>query len=125
MNDELGFWGAVLGWAAVILIITFLSEGFWIIMQHVNTGNATYRGTLIGTAHHGIFWETYGASFKTSKDSNFIEPFCTSKETNDKLKQLPTNARVEVSYYSLFATPSWRCDFLDSSDIITDVRVIE
>lgn len=108
--------------SAILGILLF--EAVASISQHVKTGDGKYTGILVETRHHGIFFKTYGAHFKTGENSADFEDFCTNKAMNEKLNQLPPDARVEISYKGVYMTPSWKCDIEDSNDIITNVKVI-
>lgn len=108
-----------------IVIISFFIQILLAWGSAASTGSGIYTGILVETRHHGIFFKTDGAHFKTGENSSLFEDFCvTDKSVMHKLQNVPPNSKMVVSYKKLFSTPSWKCEGEDSSDIITDFKII-
>jgi hypothetical protein len=128
MNDDCDWTDYLFISGIVIASFIIFVCGIQIIMaigSHINAGKGVYSGILVETRSHGLIFKTSGAHFKTGENSSEFEDFCvTDKKVMQRLERLSPETRVQVMYKRLFTTPSWKCDVDDSSDIITDFKVI-
>jgi hypothetical protein len=120
----------VIIFSAIILslpfILYFISQIPFYFGSFLSRGTGQYTGTVVETRNHGILFRTYAVQLKTGGFTQKFEDFCvTDKEVYDKLSALPRNKEITVNYKSKLSTPSWDCDFEDSSDIITSFKIEE
>jgi hypothetical protein len=111
--------------AVLAAAILFIAQILFLIGSLISTGDGQYGGTIVETRHHGIIFKTYGVHFKTGENSSVFEDFCVrDKALFDKVAAIEKDKKVVVTYNKKLSTPSWQCDEGDSSDIITDIKVV-
>ena len=123
MNDDLATTIVCIGAGIFLLLVYQILLG---VGSFINTGDGQYQGTIVETRHHGIFFKTYGVHLKTGENSSVFEDFCvTNKELFNKIQSIEKDKKLLVNYTKKLSTPAWQCDIKDSSDIITDVKIVE
>lgn len=109
-----------------IVILFFILQPIALLGYLITKGEGQYSGQIVETQHHGIIFRTYGVQLKTEGFTPRFEDFCVvDKDVFEKIKSMPRDKVVTVSYVSKLSTPSFKCDISDSSDIITDVQLNE
>lgn len=129
MSDELDiedkFIVGIIG-VVFIVILFFILQPIALLGYLITKGEGQYSGQIVETQHHGIIFRTYGVQLKTEGFTPRFEDFCViDKNVFEKIKSMPRNKSVTVSYVSKLSTPFWKCHISDSSDIITDVQLNE